>query len=353
MKRLFTRASGQIGTTPGSLVYVGDRKPGKTRIHVIDYDESDLHEMDTPSLEQCVALKSTEKVSWINVEGLTDVETIKTIGEGFDIHPMILEDILDTGQRPKLEEYEDHICIVMKVLSFDREETRIDSDQISIVLGRNYVISFHEGGDQLEGVRNRIRSSKGRIRKMGPDYLAYALMDSIIDGYFSVIEGMGDIIEDIDIKVSSEAMEEAPKMINTLKRQMLVARRSIWPLREVIASMTRNESGLIGESTRIYVRDIYDHTVELIETIETFRDILSGLLEMHMSAVSKRMNEVMQVLTIIATIFIPLTFIAGVYGMNFINMPELTWEYGYPITWVVMIAIAVVLMVYFRRKRWI
>ena len=354
MKRLFGKASKKAGMPPGTLVFVGERKSDESSIKVIDYDESELQEWKESTVEECLRLKETSTVSWINVDGLIDVEIIKRLGEGFGIHPLVMEDILNTSQRPKMEEYDDHMYLIMRILSFDSEEARIESEQISIVLRSNCVITFQEReGDCFDNIRARIKESKGRIRKMGSDYLAYALMDSIIDNYFMVMEAIGDQIEDIDMKVSSGVMEDTPKVINSLKRQMLIMRRSLWPLRDVINNMSRNESGLIQEDTRLFIRDIYSHTIELIETLETFREVLSGLLDMHMSAMSNRMNEVMKTLTIIATIFIPLTFIVGIYGMNFANMPELSWKWGYYVTCVIMIAIALSLLVFFRRKKWL
>jgi magnesium transporter len=354
MKKLFRAPTNKIGLPPGALVFVGEKSEKEPKIRVIDYDMDDIQEWKEATIQECVRLKDTSTVSWINVDGLSNVEMIKDLGEAFGLHPLVLEDILHTSQRPKLEDYEDYLFIVMKMLSYDENENQVDSEQVSIVLGRNYVLSFQEKeGDCFELLRDRIRNSKGRIRKMGPDYLAYSLLDSIIDNYFKVMESIGNWIESIDLEVSSGFMEDAPKVINAMKRQLLIIRRSLWPLRELINSMNRSESPLITDPVAIFIRDIYDHTVELIETMETFRDVLSGLLDMHMSSVSNRMNEVMKTLTIIATIFIPLTFIAGIYGMNFANMPELNWDWGYYMIWVAMITLALLLVLYFRRKHWI
>lgn len=355
MNKLFrTSSKAKRGLPPGALVFVGEKREEEPKIRVIDYDMAEIHEWKEVTVQECVHLKETSTVSWINVDGLSNVEIIKDLGEAFGLHPLVLEDILQTGQRPKLEDYEDYLFIVMKMLSFDEKENLVDSEQVSIILGSNYVLSFQEKeGDCFELVRDRIKNSKGRIRKMGPDYLAYSLLDSIIDNYFEVMESIGDWIESIDLEISSGFMEDAPKIINSMKKQLLIIRRSLWPLRELINSMTRSESPLITDPVAIFIRDIYDHTVELIETMETFRDVLSGLLDIHMSSVSNRMNEVMKTLTIIATIFIPLTFIAGIYGMNFANMPELNWDWGYYIVWVAMISLALLLVLYFRRKHWI
>jgi magnesium transporter len=354
MNKLFRTSSKGRGLPPGALVFVGEEREEEPKIRVIDYDMVEIQEWKEATVQECVRLKETSTISWINVDGLSNVDMIKELGEAFGLHPLVLEDILHTGQRPKIEDYEDYIFITVKMLSFDEKENLVDSEQVSIVLGSNYVISFQEKeGDCFERVRDRIRNSKGRIRKMGPDYLAYSLLDSIIDNYFEVMEGIGNWIESIDLEISSGFMKDAPRIINSMKKQLLIVRRSLWPLRELINTMARSENTLITDAVAIFIRDIYDHTVELIETMETFRDVLSGLLDIHMSSVSNRMNEVMKTLTIIATIFIPLTFIAGVYGMNFANMPELNWDWGYYMVWIVMISLALLLVLYFRRKHWI
>jgi magnesium transporter len=355
MGRLFkTPPKEKRGLFPGALVFVGEKRVEEPKIRIIDYDLDEIHEWKEATVQECVRLKETSKVSWINVNGLSNVEMIKELGEAFGLHPLALEDLLNTGQRPKIEDYEDYLFIVVKMISYDEKENIVDSEQVSMVLGSNYVISFQEReGDCFERVRDRIRNSKGRIRKMGPDYLAYSLLDSIIDNYFEVMEGIGNWIERIDLEISSGYMVNAPRIINSMKKQLLIVRKSLWPVRELINSMVRSESPLITDPVVIFIRDIYDHTVELIETMESFRDVLSGLLDLHMSSVSNRMNEVMKTLTIIATIFIPLTFIAGIYGMNFANMPELNWDWGYYVVWIVMISLALLLVLYFRRKHWI
>ncbi|MFX0117271.1 MAG: magnesium/cobalt transporter CorA, partial [Candidatus Hodarchaeota archaeon] len=259
----------------------------------------------------------------------------------------------NVGQRPKLENFENHIFIVLRMLSFDRESRKIRSEQVSLILGTDFVFSFQETDwDIFDPIRERIRSAKGRLRRLGGDYLAYSLMDIIIDQYFLILETIGDIVEDVEEELVDNPSPQTLQEIRKLKRDLINLRRSIWPLREVIAGLERAESPLIDEKTRIYFRDVYDHTIQVIETVETFRDMVSGMLDIYLSSVSNKMNEIMKVLTIIATIFIPLTFIAGLYGMNFKYMPELEWQLGYPMVWIAMIAITLVMSAYFRRKGW-
>jgi len=326
----------------------------KSKLEVLDYDSTDFREWSEPIPENCSALRETPTVSWINVMGLSDLGVVERIGKAFDLHPLVMEDIVNTGQRPKMEEFDDYLFIVIKMLSCDLEHREIHSEQISLVLGKGYVISFQEReGDVFGALRERIRASKGRIRRMGADYLAYSLLDAVVDSYFNVLESMGEHMEEINEQVTGGDMPDAPVRINHLKREILLMRKSVWPMREFINGLKKTESSLFSDEVSHFLRDLYDHTVEMIETVETFRDMLSGLLDLHMSQVSNRMNEVMKTLTIIATIFIPLTFIVGVYGMNFVHMPELGAEMGYPIVWVVMIALAMTMVLYFRRKRWI
>ncbi len=354
MPQLVKKRSKKSGLPPGTLVHVGEKKIEKVRISIIDYDETRFEEKDAKTVEECFPFKETPTVTWINIDGLHEVEIIEKIGKHFDIHPLILEDILNTRQRPKMEDFESYIFIVLRMIYYDEEKTEITSEQVSIILGSNFVISFQEReGDVFNFVRERLRNSKGRIRKMGADYLAYALVDAIIDNYFIILEKIGEDIEDMEEELVTNPVPETLQTIHDLKREMIVLRKSVWPLREVISALERGESPLIQESTGIYFRDVYDHTIQVIDSIETFRDMVSGMLDIYLSSVSNKMNEVMKVLTIIATIFIPLTFIAGIYGMNFQFMPELGWRWGYPAVWLVMSAVLITMLVYFRRKRWL
>ncbi len=343
-----------VGLPPGTLVHVGEKKTEKTKISIIDYDESQVQEAEAKSAEECFPFKDKNTTTWINIFGLHEIDVIEKIGRHFELHPLVLEDILNTRQRPKIEDFEDYIFMVLKMLYFDEEEYEIMAEQVSIILGPNFVLSFQEKeGDVFNAVRERIRNGKGRIRKRGPDYLAYALLDAVVDHYFIILENLGGEIEGLEEDLLGEPSTETMQDIHELKREMIHFRRSVWPLREIVNRFERSESPLIKDSTTPFLRDVYDHTIQAIDTIETYRDMLSGMLDLYLSSVSNRMNEVMKVLTIIATIFIPLTFIAGIYGMNFAYMPELGMRWGYPAVLTVMVLIGVTMAFYFKRKRWL
>ncbi len=352
--RLVKRSTKKPGTVPGTLVYVGEKKVEAVRISYIDYDEQNFEEKQVRTIKECFPFKATPSVTWINIDGLHEVEIIEMLGKEFDLHPLMLEDILNTGQRPKAEDFDKYIFVVLKMLSYNDEKQMVQSQQVSLVLGANYVISFQEAiGDVFEPIRERIRNAKGRIRKMGADYLMYALLDAVVDGYFAILEKLGERIESMEEELVSDPTEKTLQQIHSLKREMIFLRKSVWPLREVISGLQRTESSLIKETTGLYLRDVYDHTIQVIDTVESFRDMVSGMLDIYLSSISNRMNAVMKVLTIIATIFIPLTFIAGVYGMNFRYMPELERHWGYPLVLLVMGIVAIVMLIYFRRKRWL
>jgi len=354
MQRLIKRASNKAGLPPGTLVHIGERKAEETKITIIDYDEAQSQEKEVKTIEECFPFKDTPTVSWINIDGLHEVDIIEKLGRHFDLHPLILEDIVNTEQRPKMEDFGSYVFIALKMLDYVQEENEISSEQVSLVLGSNFVISFQEReGDVFNPIRERIKKGKGRIRKMGADYLAYALVDSIIDNYFALLERLGEGIEDAEEELVKMPTSETLQSIHKLKREMIFLRKSVWPLREVVSGLERGETPLVHESTRVYLRDVYDHTIQVIDNVENFRDMVSGMLDIYLSSVSNRMNEVMKVLTIFASIFIPLTFIAGVYGMNFAFMPELGWRWSYPAVLVVMALAAAALLVYFRRKRWL
>ncbi len=343
-----------LGLPPGTLVHVGERKTEQVRISCIDYDENRFDEKQVPRAEQCADFKKTPTVTWINVDGIHEVEVIRKLGNDFGLHSLVLEDILNTSQRPKIEEFEKFIFVVLKMLQFDHKNESVEVEQVSMVIGENFLISFQErAGDVFEQVRERLRTGKGRIRSMRVDYLAYSLVDALVDNYFAIMEKLGEKIEGLEEEVLIQPAEKTVQKIHFVKREMVRLRRSVWPLREVISGLQRNDSGIIQEGTQIYLRDVYDHTIQVMDTIESYRDIVSGLVEVYLSSVSNRMNAVMKVLTIIATIFIPLTFVAGIYGMNFQHMPELEWKWGYPCVILVMGAIFIVMLVYFRSKKWL
>lgn len=348
------RHSKKAGLPPGTLIHVGEKKIEVVRISYIDYDEQNFQEKQVAKIEECFPFKATPTVTWINIDGLHNLEFIEKLGKEFELHPLILEDILNTGQRPKFEDFDKYIFVVLKMLSYDDENQAVQAEQVSLVLGPNFVISFQERvGDVFEQIRDRIRNAKGRIRKMGSDYLCYALIDAIVDNYFAILEGFGEKIESMEEELVAEPTEKTLQQIHTLKREMIFLRKSVWPLRELISGLQRSESSLIQESTDIYLRDVYDHTIQIIDTVETFRDMISGMLDIYLSSLSNKMNAVMKVLTIIATLFIPLTFVAGIYGMNFKYMPELEWHWAYPAVWLVMVTVAVIMLIYFRKKKWL
>ncbi len=351
---LVQKRSKKAGLPPGTLVHIGEKKVESVRTTVIDYDEQAVEEKQVTAIEECFPFKATPTVTWINIDGLHDITVVEKIGKAFDLHPLILEDVLSTRQRPKFEDYDKHVFIVVKMLTYSDETQTIDTEQVSLILGPNFVISFQERvGDVFDQIRDRIRNAKGRIRKTGADYLAYCLIDAIVDSYFGILEKTGEKIEALEEELISYPDEKTLHQIHALKREMIELRRSVWPLRELISGLQRSESPLLAETTSVYLRDVYDHTIQIIDAIESFRDMVSGMLDIYLSSLSNRMNAVMKVLTIIATMFIPLTFVAGIYGMNFEIMPELKWRYGYAAVWGVMLVMAGGMLVYFRRKKWL
>lgn len=341
------------GMPPGTLIHVGKKKMEKVRISVINYDEKNLVEKDGISIEECKSFADSPSVTWINVDGLHNAEVIDKIGTTFDIHPLLLEDIMNTEQRPKVEDYGKYMYFILKMVYIDNWK-RICVEQVSIILGDNYVISFQERtGDVFESIRQRLKNKKGRIRTLKADYLAYSLIDSIIDHYFVILESISEVIEKLEEEVVEKPSKKILQDIHMLKRNMLYLRKSVWPLREVISYLQRSESDLIEDNTGFYLRDVYDHTIQVIDTLESFRDMVSGMLDIYLSSISQKLNEVMKLLTIIATIFIPLTFIAGIYGMNFAYMPELQWKWGYFAVLGVMLMVFIGMIIYFRRKKWL
>jgi len=354
MLKLNHRRSRKAGLPPGSLVHVGEKKSERTKITIMDYDGKAFQEKEAKSVEDCFSFKETATVTWINIDGVHDSELVGKLGSHFGVHPLILEDIMTTAQRPKMEDLGDYIYVVLRMLTCEKDKDGVFSEQVSLILGPNFVISFQEsaGGDVFDPVRDRIRTGKGRLRTLGPDYLAYALIDAIVDNYFLVLEKIGERVEVLEEDLVTNPDQETLHEMHVLKREMIYVRRSVWPLREVISGLERAESPLIKQTTGIFLRDVYDHTIQVIDTVETYRDMLSGMLDIYLSSVSNRMNQVMKVLTIIATIFIPLTFLAGVYGMNFKFMPELEWRWGYFVIVGIMLAIGITMVVIFRRKKW-
>jgi magnesium transporter len=354
MLKFIKKRSKKVGLPPGTLVHIGEKRTEKVRITIIDYDEAQFQEKEAKTTEECFPFKDKPTVTWINVDGIHQLDIIEKIGKHFNLHPLLLEDIVNTGQRPKMEDFEDYIFAVLKMLYYDEKDNETKAEQVSMILGSKFVISFQESEeDVFNPIRERIRNGKGRIRKMGTDYLAYCLIDVIVDNYFIILEKLGEKIEGIEEKLVTNPTPETLQKIHNLKGEMIFLRKSVWPLRELINGLERGESTLIKESTGIYLRNIYDHTIQVIDTIETFRDTLSGMLDIYLSSISNKMSEVMKVLTIIATIFIPLTFIAGIYGMNFRYMPELGWRWGYFTVLCVMLIIGSGMVIYVRKKKWL
>jgi magnesium transporter len=354
MLKYIKRAGKKAGQAPGTLVHIGEQKVEQTAVDVLDYDADRLLEKKSIPVEDCHAFRDTQAVTWINVSGIHDTALIERLGRQHNLHPLVLEDIVHTGQRPKIEDHGDYVYIVLTMLYFDERGREIKAEQVSIVLTKTVVLSFQEAPeDVFNPIRNRIRTAKGRIRRMGADYLCYALLDAVVDEYFLMLEKVAEKIELLQEELMNTPDSGTLKAVHGLRQEMIFLRKSVWPLREVISNLERGEQALISESTRIYFRDVYDHTVQVIETAETFRDVIAGMLDMYLSSVSNRMNEVMKVLTVIATIFIPLTFIAGIYGMNFTYMPELKWRWGYPAVWGVIVCCALGMVVYFKKKKWL
>jgi magnesium transporter len=354
MQRLIKKRSPKVGLPPGTLVHIGEKKVEKARITIMDYDETNLEEKEAKTIEESFSFKDKPTVTWINIDGLHEVEIIEKLGSHFGLHPLLLEDILNTDQRPKMEDYGDYIFVVLKMLYPGENKDEIEAEQVSLILGSNFIISLQESeGDVFNPIRDRIRKSKGRIRKTGSDYLAYALLDAIVDNYFLILENVGEKIEDTEQQLATNPSSETLQYIRELKNEMIFLRKSIWPLRELINGLERCESTLIHQSTGAYLRDVYDHTIQIIDTVESYRDMISGMVDIYLSSISNKMNEVMKVLTIFASIFIPLTFVAGLYGMNFEFMPELKWHWGYFALLAVMALIGISLVFYFKRKRWL
>lgn len=342
------------GSSPGTLIYIGEQRSEPVTISIIEYNESRIEELKVDSPQKCKKFVESDAIDWIDVDGLHDASVIQAVGETFNLHPLVLEDILNTQQRPKVDDYEHYIFFIVKMIIFDKEKGQIVPEHVAMVLGKRFVLTCQEvGGDVFDPVRNRLRTAKGRIRKMGADYLAYALIDAVVDTYFSILEEIGDQIEEIEQRLLHNPGQATVQEIHLLKRELVYLRRAVWPLRESVSALLRDESELISDATKIYLRDLYDHVIQVIDTVEVLRDVVSGMLEMYLSSISNKMNEVMKVLTVMSTIFIPLNFMAGLYGMNFEYMPELKSPWGYPIVLGAMATVAISLILFFRRRRWI
>lgn len=343
----------KVGQPPGTLIHTGEKLIQEPIITLIDYNQLEYNENESVSWELCTPLERTDITRWIHVQGIHDVEMIQKIGSNFDIHPLILEDILHTQQRPKAELLSDSIYITIRAFKYDDNEL-LDSEQISFLIGNRFLVSFQESGINLfEPIKARISKELGRIRKGSSDYLAYALIDLIIDQYFVIIDNISDRIEAIEDEVLKFPTNEILQEIHILKRNMITLKRNVWPIREIISRLFREDTSLIEDATHVYLRDLNDHIVQINDLVETYREILTGIMDIYLSSVSNKLNEVMKVLAVISTIFIPLTLFASIYGMNFRVMPELDIPWSYPILLIGMLTLGITLAVYFRRKRWI
>jgi magnesium transporter len=351
--KLVEKRSKKTGLPPGTLVHIGKQRADKVTLTVFEYSDTQCQERQLTSLEAFTPSREAE-VTWIDVGGIHQLDVLEGLGKRFNLHPLLLEDIANTDQRPKMDEYGTYGFVVLKTLRAGDHRDEIEVEQVSIVFGEDFVLSFQENGsDVFEPVKERLRAGKGRLRQSGADYLVYALLDATVDQYFLVLEVLGEKIESLQDAVVENPKPQTLRAIHALKRDLLFVRRAVWPLREVMNSLSRTDTPLLQPTTKVFFRDVYDHVVQIVDTIETLREMVASMLEVYLSSVSYRLNAVMKVLTIITTIFMPLTFIVGVYGMNFEHMPELKWQRGYFMVWLVMAGIAVSMLIFFRRKKWL
>lgn len=348
------RKPSKLGLAPGTLVFTGTRQMDQAKVSVIQYNGATINEFEAENHAEIPELISGfDGITWINIDGLHEVELIEQIGGYLELHKLTMEDIVSTGQRAKIDEHEQYLYLVLRMFMVKDEDQKMLDEQLSFVMKENVLVTFQEfEGDVFNHVRRRLHEGRGMIRKRAVDYLLYALVDSVVDYYFQILELMGDKVEEMELSVLDNPEQEVLNELHQIRREILYLRRSVYPLREVVSRLEKLEEPVVSAETQVFIRDLYDHTIQVIETVEVFRDMASGMLDLYMNSVSNKMNNVMKVLTIIATIFIPLTFIAGVYGMNFENMPELQWQHGYLVVWALMIAMALGMVIYFRRKKW-
>ena len=353
-RKFLKKRSVKTGMPPGSLVHIGETPAQAVSLELIGYDPAGFAEQRFQTVDACLPHLERPGITWVNVEGVHNVDIIRHLGERFVLHPLVLEDIVNTVQRPKIEDYDSYLFIVLRMLR-PTGGGEFTSEQLSMVLGPSHLFTFQEGlqGDVFDTVRERIRNGKGKIRGMGADYLAYALIDAIVDSYFSVLEDLGERIVNLEEELTLSPDPSTLHEINNIKKEIIFLRKAVWPLREAVSFLEHGDSHLLSPSSHLYFRDVYDHTVQVIDTVETYRDLLSGMLDLYLSSISNRTNEIMKFLTVIGTIFMPLTFLVGVYGMNFKHMPELEWHSGYFMLWGLMIVLSVAMIIYFRRKRWL
>ena len=350
--KLFGEAK-PIGLPPGELIHVGQQKSAQTILSFIDYNETQYQTAEDITPAQCQKLKETGSVSWINLSGLHDIELINQLGQTFDLHPLALEDILNTGHQPKCEEFDSYILLIFKLIHRDEETGAFNQEQISMIVSSDWVLTFQEKPEDIfDRLRERLRRANGRIRQRGTDYLAYAILDSVVDSYFHILSAIGEQLETLEESLLVNPEQNALQEIHHHKQELMMLRRAIWPLQMAISEFRQLDSPLLADGTGVFLRDLQDHITHAVESLELMRDSTSNLLDLYLSLASQKMNETMKVLTIMASLFIPLTFIAGIYGMNFETMPELKWAWGYPMIWALMIGVTVGMLWYFKRKKW-
>jgi magnesium transporter len=342
----------KTGLSPGTVVFTGERRTERVKITVTDFDQATLNEVEVGHPEECGRFRDSQTVSWIDVVGLHDVALLEQLGHVFSIHPLVLEDIAHSGQRAKLEDHDEYLFIVVRAILPATDE-QLEEEQVSLIVGRNYLLTFQERPSAVfSAVRQRIQTNRGRVRRMGVDYLAYSLLDAVVDQYFVVLEDIGDELEALEETLLEDPSPQVLQDLHDLRKEVMTVRRAAWPIRDLLNTVLRGESGLFNPGTLPYLRDLQDHTLQVIDIVENFREVQTSLMDVYLSSMSQRTNEVMKVLTIIATVFIPLTFLAGVYGMNFEGMPELHWRWGYLALWIVMLAVTGVQLYFMRRKGW-
>ncbi len=344
------KRSEKEGLSPGTLVHLGEKPAEPVRITLYDYDEAHLEAHEVSNIEECYVYKDKPTTTWINVEGVHQADIIEKLGSHYGLHPLLLEDIMNTEQRPKIEDFEDYVFLVLKALYM--EDAQLQTEQVCVILGKNFVISFQESRDSVfHTIRERLKNGKGRIRRMGADYLAYTLLDAVVDGYFYILEAIGEKIEAAELELMTAPTRATMERIYGLKREILFLRKAIWPLRELIGNLKKLESRLFKKATAIYLRDVYDHINAVGETVSTFVETISDMQEIYLGSLNTRLNATMKVLTVVTTIFIPLTFITGVYGMNFPDLPGLNTPGAYLSVWALMAALGVGMYLYFRRSK--
>lgn len=354
MVRLLKKPSRPVGLPPGSISHLKPSISKKIRLAIIEYTEDMFIEKDHASIEECLKHMDSPSMTWIQVYGITDPAMVASIGKHFNLHSLMLEDIVTTGQRSKLDVYQDQVFMVVRLLQYDLSKKEVKDEQVSIVFGPNYLISFLEHDEDIfTAVKDRLRQGHNRMRKQGSDYLAYSLLDTIVDYYFVVLEKVDTDLDRLEEDLESDPPPDTLKRIQHSKRDMIILRKAVWPIRDVINRFLKLDSSLVSPTTQLYLRDVYDHTIQTIDIIESFRDVVSGMFDIYLSSINIRTNEIMKVLTIMTTIFVPLTFVTGLYGMNFEFMPELHHPWGYPFALLIMTCIACGMLYYFHRKKWI